>query len=190
MHGVGSVGPSSPSIMRSHTIPWAALAFLYVSFNIHWSLLLVNPSGRGTVLICFFLNFLFLPLTTLFINLLYTFVLVADLCQTINRNTCGLNGCYWKRSKCYGGRLLMTLIIILELLVILPLGLCCAVVVWAMVLLPTYIIQGYRLGKTIGLWCCKTNDRHKPERRTSKDSDDIPEPWGWFIYGLIMVFPT
>ena len=50
---------------------------------------------------------------------------------------------------------------------ILSIAFALAVIVYAVMIIPTMVIQFYRLLKILGVWCCKTNDKRKKKKRAA-----------------------
>ncbi len=55
----------------------------------------------------------------------------------------------------------MILVCFVEGAIMMPIAIALAITCVAVIIVPMYIVQTYRLFKIIGLQCCKTNDLKK-----------------------------
>jgi hypothetical protein len=71
---------------------------------------------------------------------------------------------YWYYSGCCG-RLFYIISNIFFGTIILSIALGLAAIAYAVMIIPTMVIQFTRLLKILGVWCCKTNDKRRKKKR-------------------------
>jgi hypothetical protein len=105
------------------------------------------------------INFLFLPVTMLFLCFIFFCVTSGAAATTINKKCFGIQGSTWRKKWARG---LLVALYIVEICIFLPLATAATVVMTALVIVPAYFMQLYKLVRIFMLWCCKTNDRKVP----------------------------
>lgn len=132
----------------------SAVQACLVNYNLLISSI-VSPSGRKSVLAFTILNFLLLPLTMfLFTAILFSigaFIMVHEGC------------CRRMPQKFRSGGIITKLLIIILYLVLFcilePLAIAASAALTALVIIPAYIFQFYKIVKIIIFWGCKNSDK-------------------------------
>lgn len=104
------------------------------------------------------INFLFLPVTMLFLCFVFFSVSCGAAAASMNKKCFGIQGSTWQKKWARG---LLVALYILEICVFLSLACAATVIMTALVIVPAYLMQLYKLVKIFMLWCCKTNDRQE-----------------------------
>lgn len=121
--------------------------------------LFCSPSGSSAILMCSIMNYIFLLPIILVISIIMACFLAGSLLLNCNK-CCGISKYFWRYSGFFG-RLWMSLVLLIEGSIVMPIAIALAVAACAVTIVPMYLVQTYRLFKIFALQCCKSNDRKK-----------------------------
>ena len=124
------------------------------------TIILVSPSKRRSVVICMVFNFLFLPLTMLLFTLILSGAAAGGIAAEMNFRCFRISKSQFK-SRSWLYKIPVILLVLIEICIFGSLACAATVILVAVAIVPTYIIQTYKIGRILRLWCCKSNDQKK-----------------------------
>ena len=106
------------------------------------------------------LNFLLLPLTMLLTSFIFFTLLGFFLVSKINESCCKITMRKFERAN-FLIKILIILLVSVQSCVVLTFSAALAAVLTALVIVPAYIMQLYKIVKIILFWGCKSRDEEK-----------------------------